>query len=156
MDGVLRRRHLIAGGLFVLIGGAFALLSLDYRMGTIGNMGPGFLPFWLGLGLALTGAVTVLRSMQEQRDHQAIRFEPRQLFLIIGAILLFAFLLIPLGLIGAVIVMTVAAGSASDEFTWRGSLLTALLMAAIAIAVFVLLLGLPIPLLPDALSDWGY
>ncbi|MFG1867201.1 tripartite tricarboxylate transporter TctB family protein [Micromonospora arborensis] len=58
-----RRRSLpdvLAGGVFVLIGGAFVVGSLDYELGTPLRMGPGAFPLLVGgivatLGLAIVG-----------------------------------------------------------------------------------------------------
>ena len=58
-----RRRALpdvLAGGIFVLIGGAFVVGSLGYELGTPLRMGPGYFPLLVGallaaLGLAIVG-----------------------------------------------------------------------------------------------------
>lgn len=155
MDAVLHRRHFIAGALFVLIGGGFAVIALNYRMGTARDMGPGFLPFWLGLVLAGLGLMAMVRSWLAAPDAVPFRVEPKQFFLIIGAVLCFGLLLNPIGLIGAIIVMTVVASLAGDEFSLRGSLMTALVLAAMAVAIFAYALDLPLPLVPEALAGWG-
>ena len=50
----------LAGGIFVLIGGAFVVGSLSYSLGTPLRMGPGYFPLLVGaimaaLGLAIVG-----------------------------------------------------------------------------------------------------
>jgi hypothetical protein len=154
LDTGLHRRHLIAGFLFVVLGGMFAGISLKYKMGTAHDMGPGFLPFWLGLALAVLGLVAMVRAWSAAPDALPIRVEPKQFFLIIGSILSFGLLLFPIGLIGAVIVMTLIASSASDEFRLTGAIGTALVLAAMAVGIFAFALDLPLPLVPEALADW--
>ena len=55
---VERRRSLpdiLAGGIFVLIGGAFVVGSLGYELGTPLRMGPGYFPLLVGAILAALG-----------------------------------------------------------------------------------------------------
>lgn len=154
MNAVLHRRHFIAGLLFVFLGGGFAFVSLNYKMGTPRDMGPGFLPLWLGLALAALGLIAMVRSWLAAPDVMPFRVEPKQFFLIIGSVLSFGLLLDPVGLIGAVITMTVIASLASDEFSLKGSLCIAVVLAAMAVAIFAYALDLPLPLVPEALTNW--
>ncbi|MEV4617758.1 tripartite tricarboxylate transporter TctB family protein [Asanoa sp. NPDC049573] len=61
-----RRRSLpdiLAGGIFVLIGGAFAVGSLSYGLGTPLRMGPGFFPLAVGLIVAALGLGIVVKGL---------------------------------------------------------------------------------------------
>lgn len=53
---------LVAGALFVALGLAFALGSLQYERGTLLKMGPGYVPLTLGVVLALMGAGIVAKA----------------------------------------------------------------------------------------------
>ena len=61
-----RRRSLpdvLAGGIFVLIGGAFVVGSLGYELGTPLRMGPGYFPLLVGAILAALGLAVVVKGL---------------------------------------------------------------------------------------------
>jgi hypothetical protein len=63
---VERRRSfpdVLAGGIFVVIGGAFVVGSLGYELGTPLRMGPGYFPLMVGAILAALGAAIVLKGL---------------------------------------------------------------------------------------------
>jgi hypothetical protein len=63
---VERRRSLadvLAGGIFVAIGGAFVVGSLGYPLGTPLRMGPGYFPLVVGAILAALGLAIVLKGL---------------------------------------------------------------------------------------------
>jgi len=63
---VERRRSfpdILAGGLFVLIGGAFVVGALGYERGTPLRMGPGYFPLLVGATLAALGLAIVLKGL---------------------------------------------------------------------------------------------
>jgi hypothetical protein len=63
---VERRRSaadVLAGGIFVLIGGAFVVGSLGYELGTPLRMGPGYFPLLVGAVLAALGLAIVLKGL---------------------------------------------------------------------------------------------
>jgi hypothetical protein len=63
---VERRRSLpdvLAGGIFVLIGGAFVVGSLGYELGTLLRMGPGYFPLLVGGILAALGLAIVVKGL---------------------------------------------------------------------------------------------
>lgn len=61
-----RRRSfpdVLAGGIFVLIGGAFVVGALGYERGTPLRMGPGYFPLLVGATLAALGLAIVLKGL---------------------------------------------------------------------------------------------
>ena len=61
-----RRRSLpdvLAGGIFVLIGGAFLVGSLGYELGTPLRMGPGYFPLLVGAIVAVLGLAIVVKGL---------------------------------------------------------------------------------------------
>jgi hypothetical protein len=58
----MARREGIAAAVLLLIGAAAAWQSTRLPFGAVRNPGPGFFPWWLGLGLALLALVLLLRS----------------------------------------------------------------------------------------------
>jgi len=129
-------------------------MSLNYKMGTLRDMGPGFLPFWLGLLLAGLGLVAAIQASFAAADETRLRVEPTQLLFVIGSTLCFALLLRPLGMVLAVVIMTLISSLASREFTFLERIVTAVALAALAWLIFYYALGLPLPLWPQAMN-WG-
>jgi hypothetical protein len=146
---VERRRSfpdLIAGGIFVLIGGAFAVGSLSYELGTPLRMGPGYFPLLVGAIVAALGLAIVLKGLVagEVLTFGAIPW--RAVAAILLAVLFFGFTVRRLGFVPTSAVTALLTTLASS----RVRLLTALAVAAgLTVAstlIFVVGLQLRIPL----------
>jgi hypothetical protein len=135
-----------AFGLFAAVYAAFA-----YRMGSAVRMGPGYFPTWIGGLVAILGLVVALRALQ--LDGPALpRMRVRPVLFVLGASIAFGYLLKPLGMVLATIMLVIISAGGGHEFRWREVLLLAVGLSAFAVGVFVYGLGLPFPLWPDALS----
>jgi hypothetical protein len=147
---VERRRALpdiLAGGLFVLIGGAFAVGSLGYELGTLLRMGPGYFPLVVGAILAALGVAIVLKGVVAGEVLSFGVIPWRAIALISVALVFFGFTVRRLGFVPTSLVTAFATALASR----RVSLLTA---AAVAVGltvastlIFVVGLQLRIPLI---------
>ena len=85
-----------AGLMFVIFGGLAAWLSTSYSMGTGARMGPGYFPFWLGILLAVLGAITLFKALgKADNDEHRISLKPLAIFIAMMAFSLGA------GLVGA-------------------------------------------------------
>ncbi|GAA3443716.1 tripartite tricarboxylate transporter TctB family protein [Planomonospora venezuelensis] len=144
-----RRRSfpdVLAGGIFVLIGGAFVAGSLGYELGTPLRMGPGAFPLLVGAAVAALGLAIAVKGLVAG---EVVSFGPipwRAIALIVLAVLFFGLTVRGLGFVPASAVtalLTTLAGS-------RVRLLTAVAVAAGLTAagtlVFVVGLQLRIPL----------
>ena len=60
------RQDFWSGVMFIALGLGFAWQASSYQMGTAARMGPGYFPFWLGIVLALLGAIVLLGSMSKK------------------------------------------------------------------------------------------
>lgn len=134
------------GCIFLTIGLAAVIIGLDYPMGTAGRMGPAYFPTVLGGLLTLIGAAALVRSFVRVGEPVG-KIHLKELALILGAVLLFGFLMRGAGLVPAVIVIVMLSAFASTMFTWRASIILAIGLAVFAVVVFVKLLGLPLPIL---------
>ena len=135
-------------GLVVAVGcTALALTAYGYGIGAPRRMGPGFFPFYLGLIGAALGAAMTLRAVLAP-THRGEAVPTRRLLFICAAFLLFALALRPLGLVLTVIGATLLGAFADRDARPAQSLLLALGLALAIWVVFVVLLGLPIPVLP--------
>ncbi|MGS2645738.1 tripartite tricarboxylate transporter TctB family protein [Streptosporangium sp. LJ11] len=145
-----RRRSLpdvLAGGVFVLIGGAFVVGALGYELGTPLRMGPGAFPLLVGAIVAALGLAIVVKGLVAG---EVIEFGPipwRAVALIVLAVLFFGLTVRGLGFVPTSAVTALLTALAST----RVRLLTAVAVAAgLTVAgtlIFVVGLQLRIPLL---------
>jgi hypothetical protein len=142
-----------AGVMFTLIGGAFAVFSLSYEVGTGARMGPGYFPLLLGILLALLGLIIGWRSFA--RSGSASTLAPtgwREILLILGAVALFGATLSTLGMVISIVLLILVSSFASHEFTWRGTILSILVLLVMSYFVFVKGLELQFPVWPKFLT----
>jgi putative tricarboxylic transport membrane protein len=143
----LIHKDFLAGLMFVAFGALGIALGAEYRMGTAARMGPGYLPRLLSWVLVALGAVIMLRGILG--EHEAVeRGRWRPLLLITLAIVVFALLIDPMGLLAAGAALIVVGAVAGPAFSWRETLAATVVLLAISAAVFVWGLQLPITLLP--------
>jgi len=135
-------------GLILLFFGLLALgISRGYPMGTAARMGPGFFPFVLGIVLALLGFIIAARSLWGNVEG-IDPFVMRPLILILGAVISFAVLVQPFGLVFAILGLVVISSLAGAEYRPRNVVILYLVLAAIGVGVFVYGLGLPFKVWP--------
>jgi putative tricarboxylic transport membrane protein len=139
-----------AGLLFGGLGLFVALYAAThYKLGTAVRMGPGYFPTWVGGLVALLGLVLVVRSLRLSGPRLP-RLHLRPTLLVLGASIAFGYLLKPLGLVLASVLLVVVGAAGGHEFRWREVPWLAAALAAFAVAVFVYGLELPFPLWPEA------
>lgn len=134
------------GSFFVAIGGVAFLMALDYPFGTTGRMGPGYFPVIVSSMLVLVGVAVLLRGrLAGSPPIGSIRWKP--LLIAPAAIALFGLMIEPLGLPLAILLLVIGSATASVKFRldWKATL-GAVAFSALCSAVFIKLLGLPIPL----------
>lgn len=135
-----------SGIMFLCFGLAGVYIAREYAMGTAARMGPAFFPTVLGWLLAALGLATAVRAMIGPGEAlEKVAF--RQLALVLGSVLLFAFLLRGGGLAIAIPVLVMVSAYASHKFTWKASAALALGASVLSIMLFVKALGLPLPVL---------
>ena len=146
---VRNRRDFVVGLGYFFAGATFALAARGYERGTADQMGPGYFPFWLGIVLAVLGAVVTLRALGRTAPRTTLAaWDWRALAWITGSVVLFALALQPLGLALSLAGLVVLASLASREFTWKGTLANAVFLVALNLGVFVFGLDLPLPVWP--------
>jgi hypothetical protein len=139
------KTDLLAGAVIVAIGGWFAVGALDYRMGTVVRMGPGFVPFGLGLIGVVLGLLIMLASLG--RRGALPSFEWRAAVPVLTAIAVFALVLPWVGLVPATVASVLVSSFASPTSTVRETLAVATAVAILVWVGFVILLAMPIPVL---------
>ena len=142
-----------SGVMFAAIGLGFAVIATEYSMGTSARMGPGYFPFWLGICLAILGAVVALGAMSPKATETTVeKFDFKILLIIIGSVVLFGVLLQPLGLYLSLFLLVVGSSIASYEFSWRVALANAIFLVLFCWIAFIKGLGLIFPLWPSFLG----
>lgn len=143
-----RLAEFLAGIAVIALAAGFLWLSRDYGMGTLRRMGAGFFPVvlgWAGVGL---GALICLRAVLARELEPLPAARLRRLLFITAAFVAFGLGIDPLGLPLAVLVTSLIGSLADSETQRREALLLALVLAAGITALFVGLLGLPLPVRP--------
>jgi hypothetical protein len=139
-------KDLWTGALFIAVGLAAVYFAQNQPIGTAMRMGPAYFPTMLGLLLALIGIALVVRSFL-RRGLSVGTFALGKVAWIVGSILLFGLLLRGMGLVVAIIIIVVMSAYASEKFRWPVALLLAVGIAVSSAIVFIVLLGIPIPII---------
>lgn len=134
-------------GLFVAI-----YAATHYQLGTAVRMGPGYFPTWIGGLVTLLGVVLMIRALAADGPRLS-GLHLRPTILVLVGTIAFGYLMKPLGLVLATIVMVVISALGGHEFRWKEVIPLAIGLAAFGMAVFVYALGLPFPLWPAALVE---
>ena len=144
---VRNRKDLYSGLIFVFFGAFFFIVARNYPMGSALRMGPSYFPTVLGALLATLGVIIALRSFVITGEPiSAIGLRP--LLLILGAVLLYGFLLDRYGLIAATVALIFVSALAGHEFHFKEVLVLTVILVALSVGAFVYGLGLPFPLWP--------
>jgi putative tricarboxylic transport membrane protein len=142
-------KDLWAGLIFVAIGAGFVLLASQYHYGDMHRMGPAMFPTLVGVLLAALGAFIALRAFLLTGE-PVPSFHARPLIVSLLAIVLFGVALRWLGLVAAVAVVVLVGGYAASPVRLVENAVLAAVMVLFSVAVFVWLLGLPLPLWPNS------
>lgn len=138
-----------AGCIYMLAGAGFSLGALNYDVGNAARMGPGWFPLAVGLLLLAIGLVIAATALRPSATRETVkRPEFSSLAWILGGVVLFGVLLQPAGLVVSLLVLVLVSSRASHEFTWRAAAISAVLLTAFSIAVFVKGINLQLGLWP--------
>ena len=142
----------LAALVFLVFGASSIVMGASYGFGTTREFGVGAMPVLVGSALCILGAVQLIRALRTAGPLPSafLRSELRPLLLVLSAVLAFASLIIPLGLIPALtalIGISWFAETGGKRFEVLGALVVVIL---VMIAIFNFGLGLPI-----RLFAWG-
>jgi len=135
-----------AGLMFFLIGAAAVLVARDYLFGRLLRMGSGFFPTVLGVILMLFGIHIMRKGLRRNEKIQG-NWSVRAVIVLPLITILFGVLMERAGFIPALGVLVFGSATASSEFQWGEVLLLTAFMTVLSVAVFILGLGLPYPLI---------
>ena len=151
MARIRHPKDFVAGVMFVAVGAAAIVIAANYPLGTAARMGPGYFPRMLGILLIILGAALALRALRLQGEGLP-RWPWRPTVVVLGSVLLFGFIVTRIGLALSTVILIFVASLASHEFRPREALISGVLLAALAIAVFIFGLHLQLPVWPPVLA----
>lgn len=151
----LDHRDGAAGAAFFVFGIAFAVVALNYPLGTTMRMGPGYFPVVLGLILAGLGVIVGLgayrrHSVAEQAAGSTSLSIPklRPALLISASVLVFAVAIESVGLALATFGVVAVSSLANSNVRWRSVTASGLVLASASVAIFAYGLRLPFRVTP--------
>lgn len=137
-----------AGGLFLLVMAATGYIGgFSLPVGYLSGIGSGLLPKAVAVLIALFGVVLLVQSVLADGDHLE-RLAIRGPIFVLGAVLVFAFTIRPLGLAVAGPLAILVSSLADKDTRPIEIVVFAAVMTAACIGLFKLLLRLPIPVFP--------
>jgi hypothetical protein len=144
-------RELLAGLLLLALAAAGYFGAIHLNAGQLSSMGPGMMPRITSAGLALFGAGLAVQALLTEGP-PAGAWNLRGIVFVLGAVLIFAATIRPLGL-GVAGPLAVMISALADRQTRLAEIVPfALAITVISALLFKWLLGLPIPLLPFLLD----
>jgi len=147
MPNIRSPKDLLAGLLFMAVGIAAIALATNYTLGTAARMGPGYFPRILGILMIVLGAILALRSLR--LDGAPLPgWKWRPVIVVLGSVVVFGLIVTRAGLVLSTILLIAMASAASHEFRPKEAVISGLLLAALAVGVFVIGLKLQIGIWP--------
>jgi len=140
-------KDVLAGGIFIAIGVAFATGALAYDIGSPVRMGPGFVPLVLGVLLAGLGGLVVAKGFIAGEGEPIGEIDWRAVILITAALLFFGLTVRGLGVVGALFGASLLAALARSQTSRREALVIAVGLTALSVVIFIVALQLRLPLL---------
>ena len=147
MSVIRHPKDFFAGLIFVAFGVGAVVLGNAYPLGAAARMGPGYFPRILGIMLIVLGAALALRGLRLQGSPLP-RWKWRPTLIVIGSVVLFGLIVTRVGLVFSTIVLIVLSSAASTEFRPKEALISGVLLAALAVGVFVIGLKLQLQIWP--------
>jgi hypothetical protein len=155
---VLRRRNVLAGLMFIAIAAFGLWASRNYPIGTALRMSTGYVPRLLCWVLMALGAIVLLQGLREAdrskgnaraADWRGALARLRPVVIVTVSLIAFALALESLGLVLAILLLVMIARFATRDLGTIESLVAAAGLSLLTWAIFVVGLGLPIPVWPD-------
>lgn len=140
-------KDLLAGLLFIALGIAAIAIAANYTLGTAARMGPGYFPRILGILLIALGAILALRSAR-LNGNPLPGWKWRPVLVVLGSVVIFGLIVNRVGVVVSTILLIVMSSAASHEFRPREAVVSGILLAALAVGVFLIGLKLQLPIWP--------
>jgi len=150
---MLARRDVLAGLLFIAVAALGLWLSRDYPIGTALRMGTGYVPrllCWLLLGL---GVIVLVQGLREAHDARPLSADDisalRPVIFVTASLVIFGLSIERLGLVVSILLLIGVGAVAARGLRPLETLAAALVLIALSWGIFILGLGLTIPVWPE-------
>jgi putative tricarboxylic transport membrane protein len=140
-------KDFFAGLIFIAFGLAAIIIGSNYSLGSAARMGPGYFPRILGILLLVLGSALSLRALKIKGD-PIPRWPWKPMLIVLGSVIAFGVLVNYIGLVLATIGLVFCSSAASHEFRPREALVSGVLLATLAVGVFIYGLSLQLPTWP--------
>ncbi|WP_142781758.1 tripartite tricarboxylate transporter TctB family protein [Agrobacterium sp. T29] len=145
---VLKNREFWIGIIFMGFASLVIQQGMNFGMGQLSSMGPGYFPVVLGILLLIIGLIAFVRSVLRPKPDELV--EPialRSLGIVSLAIFITGWTLTHLGSLIALPLLLVISASGSREVRWTPGYIAFICgLVAVSILLFIVLLKMPIPL----------
>ena len=144
----LRRvsKERLGGALVVTLGLAVSAKSMTYAIGTLGRMGPGFMPLALGILLTICGAGIIATARGELDERVQFNAEWRGWVCIGLGLAAFVVLARHLGLLPAALTLVFISALGDRQTKIKEAMLLAVAVAAAGVVIFWWALKIQLPL----------
>jgi Tripartite tricarboxylate transporter TctB family len=149
MSFIRHPKDFYSGLIFIGFGVAAIAIGTNYSLGTAARMGPGYFPRILGIMLIVLGAALSLRALRVQGSPLP-GWKWRPTLIVLGSVVLFGVIVNTVGLALSTILLILLASAASYEFRPKEALISGVLLAMLAVGVFVIGLKLQLPIWPGS------
>jgi hypothetical protein len=143
-----------SGLMFVVVGLGFAWGATEYSFGSSARPGPAYFPFGLGILLAIMGALVWFASITVETEDGdrigSIAWKP--LIIITASVVMFGVILPRLGMIISLPLLIIVSALAGDEWHWKDSLISVVILTLGSWLIFIKGLNLVIPLWPKFIT----
>jgi hypothetical protein len=140
-----------SGLLFVALGIGAIVVGSNYPLGTAARMGPGYFPRILGILLIVLGSIIAFRGIRVPGEKiPAWRWRPTLVVLL--SVVVYGIIIGWLGMAISTVLLIVASSAASHEFRFKESVIAGVLLSALSVGVFVIALGVQLPIWPTFLQ----
>jgi hypothetical protein len=139
-------KDILAGAIFIALGGAFALGALAYEVGDPLRMGPGYMPLALGILLASLGIAVIVKGFLAGEAEAIGGAEWRAIVLIVAALLFFGLTVRGLGVAGALLGTTLLASLARARTSLVEVVVISIGLTVLSVVLFIYVLQLRLPL----------
>jgi hypothetical protein len=150
---LLRRKDVLAGLLFVAVALIGLYVSRDYPIGTAVRMGTGYVPrllCWLLLGL---GAWVLVQGFFETQSERAASLSAtaawRPLVFVTASLVIFGLSIERLGLVLSILLLIIVGAAGARGLRPFETVAAAVVLILLSWGIFIVGLGLAIPVWPD-------
>ncbi|MBS3848823.1 tripartite tricarboxylate transporter TctB family protein [Devosia sp. BSSL-BM10] len=137
-------RRLISGATVIVFGAAMLGISWSYPTGSVSQMGPGFMPHVIAIGLMIMGAAVLLADLRDTGLSKGAPPHWRALILISASVIVFGAVITRGGLVPAMFGAVLISTQANSRTSILGTLVYSVVVTLCGWLLFIVALGLPI------------